>query len=193
MLDRRAPSEGGAWRPTMTTTDTTTHPAPLSIEDLRPSVARPGHRPRRGLSSTARGPSCTAASTGRPAGGDRQGRQRDDVVRVIALARARPASSSRSAAAATAAAGHSVVDGGIVLDVSDMKAIDIDVDGPHRLGRAGLTAAELSHRARRARPGARVRRHGLGRDRRDHARRRRRLPRAQVRPDHRRPARRPRS
>ena len=42
------------------------------------------------------------------------------------------------------AAGHSTTDGGLVIDVSDMKAIDIDVDGRTAWAEAGLTAAEFS-------------------------------------------------
>jgi FAD/FMN-containing dehydrogenase len=41
-------------------------------------------------------------------------------------------------------AGHSVVDDGIVLDLRDMKAIDIDVDGRTVWAETGLTAVELS-------------------------------------------------
>ena len=54
----------------------------------------------------------------------------------------------------------------------------------------GLTARRVHRRHRRARPRDRVRRRGLGRDRRDHAQRRRRLPGAQARPHDRQPARR---
>jgi FAD/FMN-containing dehydrogenase len=41
-------------------------------------------------------------------------------------------------------AGHSVTEGGIVLDLSDMKALDIDVDGRTAWADAGLTAAEYT-------------------------------------------------
>jgi FAD/FMN-containing dehydrogenase len=40
--------------------------------------------------------------------------------------------------------GHSVSEGGIVLDVSEMKAIDIDVEGRTAWAETGLTAAEYS-------------------------------------------------
>jgi FAD/FMN-containing dehydrogenase len=50
-------------------------------------------------------------------------------------------------------AGHSVAEGGIVLDLTDMKALDIDVAGRTAWAEAGLTAAEFS-----AATGA----HGLG-------------------------------
>ena len=42
------------------------------------------------------------------------------------------------------AAGHGTTDGGIVLDLSPMKAIDIDVDGRTVWADAGLTAGELT-------------------------------------------------
>ena len=41
-------------------------------------------------------------------------------------------------------AGHGVSDGGIVLDLGDMKAIDIDVEGRTAWAQTGLTAVELS-------------------------------------------------
>jgi FAD/FMN-containing dehydrogenase len=41
-------------------------------------------------------------------------------------------------------AGHSVSEGGIVLDLRDMKALEIDVDGRTVWAEAGLTAAELT-------------------------------------------------
>ena len=70
-----------------------------------------------------------------------------------------------------------------------MRALDIDVEGRTAWAETGLTALERDRGRGRARPGDRVRRHRLGRHRRHHDRRRRRLPRPQVRPDDRRPAR----
>jgi len=40
--------------------------------------------------------------------------------------------------------GHCVVEGGIVLDLADMKALDIDVEGRTAWAETGLTAAEFS-------------------------------------------------
>ncbi|MFL5682777.1 MAG: FAD-binding oxidoreductase, partial [Chloroflexota bacterium] len=42
------------------------------------------------------------------------------------------------------AAGHSTVDGGLVIEVSGMKALDIDVDGRTAWAEAGLTAGEYT-------------------------------------------------
>ena len=42
------------------------------------------------------------------------------------------------------AAGHGVTDGGIVLDISEMKGLDIDVDGRTAWAETGLTAAEYT-------------------------------------------------
>jgi FAD/FMN-containing dehydrogenase len=41
-------------------------------------------------------------------------------------------------------AGYSTVDGGIVLDVRDMKTLDIDPDGRTAWAETGLTAGEYS-------------------------------------------------
>ena len=41
-------------------------------------------------------------------------------------------------------AGHSVTDGGIVIDLRDMKAIDIDVDGRTAWAEAGATAGQVT-------------------------------------------------
>jgi FAD/FMN-containing dehydrogenase len=41
-------------------------------------------------------------------------------------------------------AGHSTTDGGIVLDLGDMKALDIDVDGRTAWAETGLTAGEVT-------------------------------------------------
>ena len=42
-------------------------------------------------------------------------------------------------------AGHSVVDGGIVLDLKDMKALEIDAERPHGLGRDRVDRRRIYH------------------------------------------------
>ena len=57
---------------------------------------------------------------------------------------ARPVSIWPSEAAATVLRAMASTDGGIVLDLGDMRSIDIDVDGQTVWAQTGLTAAELS-------------------------------------------------
>ena len=71
-------------------------------------------------------------------------------------------------------AGHGTTDGGIVIDLRDLAEVDLEWRARTR-GGAGLTAVEVD-RGGRARPRHRLRRHGNRRHRRDHPRRRRRLP-----------------
>ncbi len=82
-------------------------------------------------------------------------------------------------------AGHSVSHGGIVLDLSAMKGLDIDVDAAYRLGRGGPDSRRIHHGGGGTWPGDRVRRHRLGRHRGNHPGRWRRISCPQVRPDHR--------
>ena len=88
-------------------------------------------------------------------------------------------------------AGHSTTDGGIVLDLRDLKALDIDVASRTAWAETGLTAAEVSTRRSPSTAwrsaSATPARSGIGGH---HPRRRRRLPRPQARPDDRLPARR---
>ena len=80
-------------------------------------------------------------------------------------------------------AGHSVCEGGLVLDLGDMKALEIDVERRTAWAEAGLTAAEYAAQTGAGRPGYRLRRYRLGGDWWDHARRRRRVSGAQIRTD----------
>jgi FAD/FMN-containing dehydrogenase len=69
-----------------------------------------------------------------------------DVLRVVTHAR----ESGMQLAVRSgghSAAGHSVSDGGIVLDLSEMKAIDIDRRGGTAWAETGLTAAEFTNAA----------------------------------------------
>jgi FAD/FMN-containing dehydrogenase len=66
-----------------------------------------------------------------------------DVSRVIALARDTGLELAIRSGGHSAV-GHSVSDGGIVLDLSDMKALDIDVDERTAWAETGLTASEYT-------------------------------------------------
>lgn len=70
----------------------------------------------------------------------------EDVVRVVSLARDNGLELAiRSGGHSTA--GHSVSDGGIVLDLGDMKELRIDVDGRTAWAETGLTAGEYTDAA----------------------------------------------
>jgi hypothetical protein len=66
-----------------------------------------------------------------------------DVSRVIELARDTGLELAVRSGGHSAA-GHSVTDGGIVLDLHDMKALDVDAEGRTAWAEAGLTAGEVS-------------------------------------------------
>lgn len=66
-----------------------------------------------------------------------------DVARVVTLAR-ETGLPLAVRSGGHSSAGYSTVDGGIVLDVRDMKALDIDPDGRTAWAETGLTAAEYS-------------------------------------------------
>ncbi len=70
----------------------------------------------------------------------------EDVVRVVSLARDNGLELAiRSGGHSTA--GHSVTDGGIVLDLVDMKALRLDVEGRTAWAETGLTAGEYTDAA----------------------------------------------
>jgi FAD/FMN-containing dehydrogenase len=66
-----------------------------------------------------------------------------DVARVVALAR-ETGLELAVRSGGHSGAGHSATDGGIVLDVRDMKGLDIDVGGRTAWAESGLTAAEVT-------------------------------------------------
>jgi FAD/FMN-containing dehydrogenase len=68
----------------------------------------------------------------------------DEVARVIALARDTGAELAVRSGGHSSA-GHSVTEGGIVLDLSDMKTLDIDIEGRTAWAQTGLTAGEYSN------------------------------------------------
>src|SRR6059036_1714343 len=66
-----------------------------------------------------------------------------DVGRVVGFAR-ETGMELAVRSGAHSGAGHCTTDGGIVLDLRDMKALDIDVEGRTAWAQAGLTAVEYS-------------------------------------------------
>ena len=77
-----------------------------------------------------------------------------DVARVVSL-RSETGLELAVRSGGHSVAGHSVTDGGIVLDLSDMKALQIDVKGRTAWAETGLTAGEYTTAAARTvwRPG----------------------------------------
>jgi FAD/FMN-containing dehydrogenase len=67
----------------------------------------------------------------------------DDVARTIALARERGLELAVRSGGHSGA-GHGVSEGGIVLDLGDMRALDIDVEGHTAWAETGLTAGEYT-------------------------------------------------
>ena len=70
----------------------------------------------------------------------------DDVARTIALARERGLELAVRSGGHSAA-GHGVSEGGVVLDLADMRALEIDVEGRTAWAEAGLTAGEYTSAA----------------------------------------------
>src|SRR6266545_3294294 len=66
-----------------------------------------------------------------------------DVARVVGFAR-ETGLELAVRSGGHSGAGHCTTDGGIVLDLRDMKALDVDVEGQTALAQAGLTAIEYS-------------------------------------------------
>ena len=67
----------------------------------------------------------------------------DDVARVVVLARESGVELAVRGGGHSPA-GHSTTDGGIVLDLRELKALEIDVEGRSAWAQAGLTAAEYT-------------------------------------------------
>jgi FAD/FMN-containing dehydrogenase len=70
----------------------------------------------------------------------------DDVARTIALARERGLELAVRSGGHSSA-GHGVSEGGVVLDLADMRALEIDVEGRTAWAEAGLTAGEYTNAA----------------------------------------------
>jgi FAD/FMN-containing dehydrogenase len=67
----------------------------------------------------------------------------DDVARTIALARERGLELAVRSGGHSSA-GHGVSDGGVVLDLTDMRALELDVEGRTAWAETGLTAGEYT-------------------------------------------------
>jgi FAD/FMN-containing dehydrogenase len=125
----------------VSTTRTTTRPSPLSIDQLRETV--------RGRVITPDDADYNAARTIMYAGLERRPAaivrvaDTDDVARVIGIAR-ETGLELAVRSGGHSAAGHSCTDGGIVIDVRDLKDLDIDVANKTAWAGSGLTAGEYS-------------------------------------------------
>ena len=94
----------------------------------------------------------------------------DDVTKVIATAREAGLELAVRCGGHSGAA-HSVTEGGIVLDLHDMKGADFDQEAGTVVGPGWPDRRRADHRRRRAWHGRPLRRHGLGGHRRHHHRR----------------------
>jgi FAD/FMN-containing dehydrogenase len=118
-----------------------TSPAAVSIPDLRAAIG--------GRVITPDDSDYDAARTVVAGGIDRRPlvivrpTNADDVAHVVALARDTGLPLAVRSGGHSGA-GHGVVDDGIVLDLRDMKALEIDVEGRTAWAEAGLTAAEYT-------------------------------------------------
>jgi FAD/FMN-containing dehydrogenase len=125
----------------MTTTETTEPTAPVSIDrlraDLKGRVIAPGDADYDTARTVVNG-----AIDRRPAVIVKVAGI-DDVEAVVRLAR-ETGLELAIRSGGHSGAGHSVTEGGIVLDLSDLKAVDIDVDGRTAWCETGLTAAEVT-------------------------------------------------
>ena len=107
-----------------------------------------------------------------------------DVLQTIALAR-QSGLPFAVRSGGHSPAGHSVCEGGIVLDLSGMKKLQIDAERRVAWAETGLTAGEYTIAADAYSLATPIRRHRIGRHRRHHAERRGGVPGAQARADHR--------
>ena len=148
----------------------TTAPAALRIDELRGSLQGHVITPDDGAYDEARR-LFPGGLDPRPAAIARVAND-DDVRRVVTHAR-ETGTELAVRSGGHSGAGHSSVDGGIVLDLRDMTALEIDPDEGTAWAETGLTAGDYTSIAGDLGVVDRVRRHRLGRDRRHHARRRR--------------------
>ncbi len=116
-------------------------PVPTSIEELRDAVTGRVIVPGDSEYDDAR-TIFSGSFNGRPAAIVRVADE-NDVVRVVGFAR-ETGMELAVRSGGHSGAGHSTTDGGIVIDLRDMKALDIDVDGRTAWAQTGLTAIEYT-------------------------------------------------
>ncbi len=116
-------------------------PVPTSIPELRAAVTgrviEPGDAEYEDTRVVFSG-----SFNSRPAAIVRVGDE-NDIVRVVGFAR-ETGMELAVRSGGHSGAGHSTTDGGIVIDLRDMKALDIDVDGRTAWAQTGLTAIEYT-------------------------------------------------
>ena len=139
---------------------------PISIPDLRAAVSGRVIGPEDADYDAARTVLVPIAADRRPAAIVRVA-DANDVAAVVNYARDHGVELAVRSGGHSAS-GHSTVDGGIVLDLHDMKGLEIDAANRTAWAETGLTAGEYSAADRRARSRDRLRGHRLGRDRRHH-------------------------
>jgi FAD binding domain/Berberine and berberine like len=122
-------------------TVSTTHPSPLSIDQLRDSVRGRVIAPDDADYDAARAV-VVGGIDRRPAAIVRVA-DADDVARVIGIARQTGLELSVRCGG-HGAAGHGTNDGGLVIDVRDLKGLDIDAAGRTAWAGSGLTAGEYT-------------------------------------------------
>ena len=113
-------------------TTNTTAPPPLSIPDLRARFK--GRVIAPGDADYDRARTVVTGGVDRRPAVIVQVADIDDVDDVVRLARDTGLGLAVRSGGHSGA-GHSVTEGGIVLDLTDMKGLDIDVDGQDRVGR----------------------------------------------------------
>jgi hypothetical protein len=125
----------------MTTLDTSTTASDISIPSLRAAVSGRVIAPGDADYDAAR--TVTSGAIDRRPAVIVKVADVDDVQAVVKLARD-TGHELAIRSGGHSAAGHSVSDGGIVLDLSDMKGIEIDVEGKTAWAETGLTAGEYT-------------------------------------------------
>ena len=127
--------------PERTTTLDAARPASLSIPELRENLK--GHVIAPGDEDYDKARTVVAGGVDRRPAVIVKVADIDDVDDVVRLARDTGLELAVRSGGHSGA-GHSVTEGGIVLDLSDLKGLDIDVEGRTAWAETGLTAAEVT-------------------------------------------------